>query len=110
MGEFFSIDPVGKSGNLLYLRNNEWDFVNGRPRRPLSSVVLDSKIKTGLLRDIKDFIASEKWYTKRGLPWRRGYLLYGTPGSGKTSISKLSLFYCSDRHCSNCIASSRACR
>ncbi|ETW78673.1 AAA+-type ATPase [Heterobasidion irregulare TC 32-1] len=29
---------------------------------------------------------SKKWYADRGIPFRRGYLLYGAPGSGKTSI------------------------
>ncbi|KAF6072765.1 BCS1 N terminal family protein [Candida albicans] len=27
-----------------------------------------------------------EWYHKRGIPYRRGYLLYGPPGSGKTSF------------------------
>ncbi|EDR13967.1 uncharacterized protein LACBIDRAFT_244188, partial [Laccaria bicolor S238N-H82] len=29
---------------------------------------------------------SKSWYSARGIPFRRGYLLYGAPGSGKTSI------------------------
>src|SRR5258706_6367413 len=57
-----------------------------------------------LLADSKDFLRSEKWYADRGIPYRRsvihccdtiskltivlyrGYLLYGTPGSGKSSL------------------------
>jgi chaperone BCS1 len=27
-----------------------------------------------------------QWYTDRGIPYRRGYLLHGTPGSGKSSF------------------------
>lgn len=39
-----------------------------------------------LIADAKDFLASEAWYAERGIPYRRGYLLYGVPGSGKTSL------------------------
>jgi DNA polymerase III delta prime subunit len=27
-----------------------------------------------------------QWYAERGIPYRRGYLLHGVPGSGKTSL------------------------
>lgn len=27
-----------------------------------------------------------QWYADRGIPFRRGYLLYGVPGSGKSSL------------------------
>jgi mitochondrial chaperone BCS1 len=28
----------------------------------------------------------EQWYADRGIPFRRGYLLHGVPGSGKSSL------------------------
>jgi chaperone BCS1 len=34
---------------------------------------------------VKHFLGRKQWYAKRGIPWRRGYLLHGPPGSGKTS-------------------------
>ena len=30
--------------------------------------------------------AGRSWYVERGIPYRRGYLLHGPPGSGKTSF------------------------
>jgi len=48
--------------------------------------VLDEGVKELLLDDARDFMKSKKWYADRGIPFRRGYLLYGAPGSGKTSI------------------------
>ena len=39
-----------------------------------------------LLADAKRFAASSKWYSDRGIPHRRGYLLHGPPGCGKTSL------------------------
>ncbi|RDB23454.1 putative mitochondrial chaperone BCS1-B [Hypsizygus marmoreus] len=65
---------------------NDWRHVASRPKRPLRSIVLDPGIKDLLIDDARDFLASKTWYSARGIPFRRGYLLYGAPGSGKTSI------------------------
>jgi KaiC/GvpD/RAD55 family RecA-like ATPase len=36
--------------------------------------------------DILTFKDSKDWYNDRGIPYRRGYLLHGPPGTGKTSF------------------------
>lgn len=38
--------------------------------------------------DAAAWLADRQWYAERGIPWRRGYLLYGPPGSGKTSAAR----------------------
>jgi mitochondrial chaperone BCS1 len=66
-----------------------WNKVAVRPSRPMGTVVLDSKQKAAILRDINDFLdpATSVWYSNRGIAYRRGYLLSGPPGTGKTSLS-----------------------
>ncbi|KAG6861453.1 hypothetical protein C0995_016544 [Termitomyces sp. Mi166 len=66
--------------------SGDWRHVATRPKRPLYSIVLDPGIKDLLIDDARDFLGSKPWYSARGIPFRRGYLLYGAPGSGKTSI------------------------
>jgi chaperone BCS1 len=66
--------------------SGDWRFVTSRPQRPLQSIVLDAGVKELLISDARDFLRSKAWYSSRGIPFRRGYLLYGAPGSGKTSI------------------------
>lgn len=66
---------------------SEWRlFGFPRRRRPLRSVVLDGGIAEKIVQDVKDFIGNPKWYTDRGIPYRRGYLLHGPPGCGKSSF------------------------
>ncbi|KAI9789878.1 MAG: hypothetical protein M1833_002144 [Piccolia ochrophora] len=65
----------------------EWrPFGQPRRKRPLESVILDKGVKEAIVEDVKDFLRSGKWYLDRGIPYRRGYLLHGIPGSGKTSF------------------------
>lgn len=61
-------------------------FGQPRRRRPLDSVVLDEGISLRFLSDLKDFLGAEQWYQSRGIPYRRGYLLDGPPGGGKSSF------------------------
>ncbi|KIY62183.1 P-loop containing nucleoside triphosphate hydrolase protein [Cylindrobasidium torrendii FP15055 ss-10] len=63
-----------------------WRWNGARQKRPMSSIVLQPGVKEMLLADCKDFLQSEEWYADRGIPFRRGYLLHGVPGSGKTSL------------------------
>ncbi|CCF58156.1 hypothetical protein KAFR_0D05090 [Kazachstania africana CBS 2517] len=65
----------------------EWrKFGQPKAKRSLQSVILDKGVKENILNDVKDFLQNGKWYFERGIPYRRGYLLYGPPGSGKTSF------------------------
>ena len=65
----------------------EWrQFGYPRQRRPISSVILDKGISERILSDVQEFIDFPQWYRERGIPYRRGYLLYGPPGCGKSSF------------------------
>ncbi|CAG8763707.1 10633_t:CDS:2, partial [Acaulospora colombiana] len=79
---------TAQEGRLLIYTHwhSEWrPFGPPRLKRPLSSVVLDDGISERLETDVRHFLSRKQWYAKRGIPWRRGYLLHGPPGSGKTS-------------------------
>ncbi|XP_004522768.1 mitochondrial chaperone BCS1 [Ceratitis capitata] len=73
---------------LMYTAmGSEWrQFGHPRRRRPLSSVVLEKGVAERIVTDCKEFIGNSQWYIDRGIPYRRGYLLYGPPGCGKSSF------------------------
>ncbi|KAJ3931023.1 MAG: P-loop containing nucleoside triphosphate hydrolase protein [Lentinula lateritia] len=65
---------------------NCWTHVASRAKRSMTSIILDPGVKELLLKDARDFLESKAWYSERGIPYRRGYLLWGAPGSGKSSL------------------------
>ncbi|KAJ3209116.1 hypothetical protein HK099_008572 [Clydaea vesicula] len=81
-----SLNETGKL--VLYTSwGVDWkQFGLPKRKRNFDSVVLDNNIAENLLMDVKNFLKNGSWYFKRGIPYRRGYLLHGPPGSGKTSF------------------------
>lgn len=66
-----------------------WQRMMARVSRPFSTVILNEKVKQDLIADVTDYLnpATRRWYANRGIPYRRGYLLHGPPGTGKSSLS-----------------------
>lgn len=65
---------------------HEWrPFGSPKRIRPFDSVILDKGVAQYIFADVQDFLRTQGWYLDRGIPYRRGYLLHGPPGCGKTS-------------------------
>jgi chaperone BCS1 len=75
----------GKTRMLTPWGSTDWkNFGEPKRKRPIDSVVLEEGLKERILDDIRGFISSRTWYLDRGIPYRRGYLLHGPPGTGKS--------------------------
>ena len=85
---FLSATQQQEGKTIIYTNwGAEWrPFGEPRKHRPLGSVVLDKSVAEDIIDDIKDWKESMDWYIDRGIPYRRGYLLHGPPGSGKSSF------------------------
>lgn len=55
-------------------------------KKSIESVVLPGNLTETVFEDAKWFFGARDWYAERGIPYRRGYLLHGMPGSGKSSL------------------------
>ncbi len=80
-------EQTGKT--LIYnpVTGVEWGL-SGWPKdkRLFGSVILDKGVGEQIKADCMEFLQSSTWYHDRGIPYRRGYLLHGPPGCGKTSF------------------------
>jgi len=67
-------------------RSLRWEKVMSKKARLMESIILDGDIGNMIIKDIQTFQESAEWYQNKGIPYRRGYLLHGPQGTGKTSF------------------------
>lgn len=72
--------------NIYSREHGYWAIVTRRPLRDINSVILRTGLMESIIKETKEFLESADWYHDRGIPYQKGYLLYGTPGNGKTSL------------------------
>ncbi|QLF83397.1 AAA-ATPase [Rhodococcus phage NiceHouse] len=72
---------------VLTWSKSRWTYQT-TPLRELESVVLADGQAEQIVKDLENFLDSEKSYVNKGIPWHRGMMFYGPPGSGKTSLCK----------------------
>lgn len=63
----------------------DWDVIGHAPTNRMP--VLPEGTFDSLVADLGWFLSNEDWYRGVGVPYRRGYLFEGIPGSGKTTTA-----------------------
>lgn len=66
--------------------NIYYDTLNGRSK---NSVFLNDNIKESIMDHIDKFFNNKEVYEKRNLNYKTGVLLYGEPGTGKSTIANM---------------------
>lgn len=75
-------------GEVLVFENGGWrkddKLFASIKAADFDSIILPAELKTDLQRDLTNFFASRELYERYGVAWKRGALLIGPPGNGKT--------------------------
>lgn len=61
--------------DIPYAKDSQW-----------SDLFLPNDIKNDIKKLVENFLSSKDFYLENKIPWKRGVILYGLPGNGKTSI------------------------
>lgn len=64
-----------------------WQVARELAPRTLQSVFLPAGHLDSVVADLRRFLDSEQHYSRLGVPWHRGYLFHGPPGTGKTTTA-----------------------
>jgi mitochondrial chaperone BCS1 len=72
--------------DIKVVEDDYWRTLERRQPRKPASLVYDHQLFERILADSQAFLAEQAWYQDMDIPHRRGYLLYGPPGNGKSSL------------------------
>ncbi|XVF19138.1 hypothetical protein REPUB_Repub11eG0083200 [Reevesia pubescens] len=74
-----------------------WVSVPFRHPSTFNTLALEPELKKQIMEDLTAFASGREFYHRVGRSWKRGYLLYGPPGSGKSSlIAAMANYLCYD--------------
>nr|GFA62593.1 AAA-ATPase At5g17760-like [Tanacetum cinerariifolium] len=75
-----------KAVKLFNLECEDIEGVNLDHPSSFDTLAMDPKLKKAIIDDLDLCVRRRNFYKKVGKVWKRGYLLYGSPGTGKSSL------------------------
>lgn len=70
-------------------RTVEWEQIIAKTNKTLENTIYSESFQKEMFDDLDMFMNNESVYSKKGIPYKRGYFLHSTPGQGKTSVAKI---------------------
>ncbi|RCV39209.1 hypothetical protein SETIT_8G204900v2 [Setaria italica] len=63
-----------------------WSHVPFEHPAKFDTLAMNPDVKEDIMDDLRAFQEAKDYYTKVGKAWKRGYLLFGPPGTGKSTM------------------------
>lgn len=86
MDEFMNKRDSDSEITAFVSASRDWTWLSRVRKRDIKSIIVTDRVQTDLIDVINDFGKNRQWYEERGLPYKLTILLYGQPGTGKSSL------------------------
>ncbi|CAO2816238.1 unnamed protein product [Amaranthus hypochondriacus] len=63
-----------------------WSHVEFKHPATFNTLAMEESKKNAIINDLIRFSKAKEYYAKIGKPWKRGFLLFGPPGTGKSTM------------------------
>lgn len=86
-------------GEILIFEDGSWckseKLYTAIKSASFDDLILPDQLKQSVIDDLTRFLSAQELYEKYGIPWKRGLLLIGPPGNGKTQMVRALVNYLS---------------
>ncbi|CAO2208803.1 unnamed protein product [Urochloa humidicola] len=83
------VEAMAREQRQAKLYSNEWGKwrpVRLRNASTFATLAMDAALRRDVVGDLDSFLGRREYYERTGRAWKRGYLIHGPPGTGKSSL------------------------